>query len=181
MLHHKSNFSSIFHDTDLQRAVPPSLLQFVCMIEHSADIKSQIQHGASKSGLSISQLLQYNCFAKYKEGMDVHRHSKDCETPFAVYNGLYVFAKMRKRQIIKMLHENELSISYNRVIEISAQLGEAVVAHYVEDGVICPPVLRKQLFTTAAMDNIDHNPTATTSQVLKMLAMNVSLSIWRQK
>lgn len=48
--------------------------------------------------------------------------------------------------------------------EISAQLGEAVVAQYVEDGVICPPDLRKKLFTTAAVDNIDHNPTATTSQ-----------------
>ena len=142
MLHHKSNFSSTFHDTDLQRLVPPSLLQFVCMIEHGADIKYQIQHGASESGLSISQLLQYNCFAKYKEGMDVHRRSKDCEAPFAVYIGLYVFAKMRKRQIIEMLHENGLSISYNRVLEISAQLGEAVVAQYVEGGVICHPMLR---------------------------------------
>ena len=52
-----------------------------------------------------------------------------------------------------MLHENGLSISYDRVLEISAQLGEAVVAQYVEDGVICPPVLRKQLFTAAAVDN----------------------------
>ena len=154
MLHHKSNFSSTFHGTGLQRAAPPSLLQFVCMIEHGADTKSQIQHGASKPDLSISQLLQYNCFAKYKEGTDVHRHSKDRETPFAVYMGLYVFATIRKRQIIEMLHENGLSISYYRVLEISAQLGEAVVAQYVEDGVICPSVLRKQLFTTAAVDNI---------------------------
>ena len=106
------------------------------MIEHGADIKPQIQHGASKSDLSISQLLQYNCFAKCKEGTYVHRHSKDRETPFAVYMGLHVFAQMRKRQIIEMLHENGLSISYDRVLEISAQLGEAVVAQYVEDGII---------------------------------------------
>ncbi|KAJ7371263.1 hypothetical protein OS493_027379 [Desmophyllum pertusum] len=97
MLHQKSNFSSTFNDTDLEQAVPPSLLQF------------------------------YNCFAKYKEGTDVHRHSKDREPPFAVYMGLYVFAKTRKRQIIEMLHENGLSISYDRVLEISAQLGEAVL------------------------------------------------------
>ena len=96
--------------------------------------------------------------------MDVHRHSNGRETPFAVYMGLHVFDKMRKRQIIEMLHENGLSISYDRVLEISAQPGGAVVAQYVEDGVICPPVLRKQLFTTAAVDNIDHNPTATTAQ-----------------
>ena len=76
----RKNFSSSFHDTYIEQAVPPSLLRFVCMIEHGADIKSQLQHGASKSDLS--QLLQYNCFAKYKEGTDVHRHSKDREPPF---------------------------------------------------------------------------------------------------
>ncbi len=165
MLNHKSHFSSsMFNNADLEQAVPPSLFQFVCMIEHGADIMSQLQHGASKSDLAISQLLQFNCSAKYKEGTEVHRHSKDRETPFAVYVGMSLFAKTRKRQLIDMLHVNGLSISYDRVLEISAQLGEAVVAQYVEDGVICPPVLRKQLFTTGAVDNIDHNPSATTAQ-----------------
>ena len=39
----------------------------------------------------------------------------------------------------------------------------AVVKQYVEDEVVCPPNLRKGLFTTSAVDNIDHNPTATTA------------------
>ena len=62
-----------------------------------------------------------------------------------------------------MLHDHGLCISYNRVLEISAQLGDATVTKYVEEGVVCPPVLKKGLFTTAVMDNIDHNPTATTA------------------
>lgn len=62
-----------------------------------------------------------------------------------------------------MLYENGISISYDRVLQISAQLGEAVVTQYVEDGVVCPPSLRKGLFTTSAVDNIDHNRTATTA------------------
>ena len=49
-----------------------------------------------------------------------------------------------------------VSISYDGVLE------DAAVAKYVEDEVVCPPDLRRGLFTTAAMDNIDHNPTATT-------------------
>ena len=49
------------------------------------------------------------------------------------------------------------------VLEISGQLGETVVKQYVEDNVVCPPILRKGLFTTSALDNIDHNPTVTTS------------------
>ena len=77
---------------------------------------------------------------------------------YAVYTGMHMFAKPRKRQLVDMLHENGLSISYTRVLEISSQLGEAVVAQYVEDGVVCPLVLRKK-FTTSAVDNIDYNPT----------------------
>lgn len=164
MLKHKKEFNSTFHDQCLEDTVPTSLLQFVCMIEHGADIKSQLQHGASKSDLAMAQLLQYNCFARSKKGAKFHRHSKDRETPFAVYIGMSVFAKTRKRQLIEMLHENGISVSYDRVLEISAQLGEAVVAQYVEDGVVCPPVLKKHVFTTSAVDNIDHNPTATTAQ-----------------
>ena len=77
--------------------------------------------------------------------------------------GLSVYAKTRKRNLVEMLHQYGLSISYDRVLEVSAQLGDATVSKYVEEGVVCPPVLRKGLFTTAVMDNIDHNPSATTA------------------
>ena len=77
--------------------------------------------------------------------------------------GMSVHAKTRKRTLVEMLHEHGISISYDRVLEISAQLGEATVSKYVEDGVVCPPILRRGLFTTAVMDNIDHAMTATTS------------------
>ncbi|KAK1899550.1 Centromere protein O [Dissostichus eleginoides] len=134
------------------------------MVEHGADIKSQLRFGASKTDFAIAQLLQYNCYARYKEGASTHTHSKDRETPFPVYMGISVYyAKTRKRKLIELLHGHGISISYDRVLEISAQLGEATVSKYVEDGVVCPPVLHRGLFTTAAMDNLDHNPTATTA------------------
>ena len=44
----------------IDNTIPPGLLQFVCMIEHGVDIKSQIRNGASKSDQAIAQLLQYN-------------------------------------------------------------------------------------------------------------------------
>ena len=73
-----------------------------------------------------------------KKGAKYNWHSKDRETPFTVYIGMSVFAKIRKRQLVEMLHENGISVSYDRVLEISAQLGEAAVAKYVEDGVCLP-------------------------------------------
>ena len=74
-----------------------------------------------------------------------------------------VHAKTRKRHLVEMLHDHGLSIPYDRVLNISAQLGDAAVARYVEEGVVCPPKLRKGLFSTSAMDNINHNPSSTTA------------------
>ena len=145
----------------IEEAIPSSLVQFVGMIEHGADIKSQLRFGVSKTDLVIAQLLQYNCYAKYKEGAATHRHSTKRETPFPIFLGMSVYAKTRKRMLVEMLHEHGISISYDRVLEVSAQLGDAAVSKYMKDGVVCPQVLRRGLFTTAAMDNIDHNPTST--------------------
>lgn len=61
-----------------------------------------------------------------------------------------------------MLYDSGISISYNKVPEISAQLRDAVATQYA--GVVCPPVLQKELFATAARDNTDHSPTASVAQ-----------------
>lgn len=163
MLSHNSKFSGSLQAGCLE-SVPTTLLQFVCMIEHGADIKSQLEFGASKTAIAIAQLLQYNCHSRIQNTTGSHRHSKNRETPFPIYVGLSVFAKTRKKHLIEMLHAHGLCISYDRVMEISAQLGDAVITKYVDEGVVCPPVLKKGLFTTAAIDNIDHNPTSTTAQ-----------------
>ena len=159
MLDHKSTFYGTFQEGGIKDVIPPTVLQFMGMIEHGADIKSQLRFRASKSDLAMAQLLQYNCYARYKEGAATHRHSREQETLFPLYMGMSVFAKTRKRQLVEMLHGHGISIPYDRVLEVSVQLVDAAVAKYVEDGVVCP----QGLFTTAVMDNIDNNPTATTA------------------
>ena len=57
-----------------------------------------------------------------------------------------------------------LSISYDRVLGISTQLGNGVCQQYQTENVVCPLKLRKELFTVAAVDNIDHNPSSTTAK-----------------
>ena len=157
------SFGGSYYDGCVDDSLPPALLQFVCMIEHGVDIKSQLMFGASKSDQAMAQLLQYNCYAKYREGAKTFRHSKERETPFPVFMGMSIYAKTRKKVLIDLLHDHGLTIPYDRVLEISAQLGDAAVGKYIDEGVVCPSILRKRLFTTAAMDNIDHNPTATTA------------------
>ena len=91
------------------------------------------------------------------------RQLKERGTPFLLFLGMSVYAKTRKNVLAELLYDHGLSVSYDGVLEISAQLGDATVRRYQEEGVVCPPILRKRLFTTVAMDNIDHNPTATTA------------------
>ena len=108
MINHKSAFAGTFHEGYVEYAIPSTLLQFVCMIEHGADLKSQLRFGAPKTDLAMAQLLQYNCYGtkkcRYREGAATYKHSKDCETPFAVFMGMSVYAKTRKRLLVEMLH-----------------------------------------------------------------------------
>ena len=53
---------------------------------------------------------------------------------------------------------------HTTVLEISSQMGEALVERYLEEGLVCPSVLRKGLLTTGAIDNMDHNPSSTTAK-----------------
>ena len=62
------------------------------------------------------------------------------------------------------MNELGLSISYNRVLALSTVMGNSVCTQYETDQVVCPPSLKKNVFTTSALDNIDHNPSSTTAQ-----------------
>ena len=57
-----------------------------------------------------------------------------------------------------ILFHLRLSISYDRVLDISMGMAIAAAKQYESNEVVCPLILRKILFTTAAVDNIDHNP-----------------------
>ncbi|KAK3737069.1 hypothetical protein QZH41_013876, partial [Actinostola sp. cb2023] len=56
-----------------------------------------------------------------------------------------------------------MCISYDRVLSISTDIANSVINRYESEEVVCPSKLHKGLFTTAAVDNIDHNPSSTTS------------------
>ena len=74
---------------------------------------------------------------------------------------------------MEMLHEHGLDIQYDKVLEISTQLEEEANKKYVKDWLIYPSVLRRELFNTAALDNIDHNPTAPTATTFFMAPVSL--------
>lgn len=159
MLEHKCGFTGNLTQESQKEAVPSSLLEFVSVLQNGGNIESQLECDVTQANVALAQLLQYNC-----RKSQTSSHSKSREPPFPVYIGLLVYAKTRKRHLIELLHQNGLSISYDRVIEITKDLGTAVVNRAEEEEVVCPTLLRKGLFTTCAVDNLDHNPSSTTAK-----------------
>lgn len=161
MLVQSSTFQGNFDEDYVQNCVPQQLTEFVVSMCQGADLRSRGK--ASKTELALSHLLLFNCHKTYKETATFHRHSSSRETAFPVYLGLNIYSKTRKENLVNILYDHGLSISYDRVLEISNAIGESVVSRYVENEVICPMKMKKGVFTTSAVDNIDHNPSSSTS------------------
>jgi hypothetical protein len=113
---HKSKFMGSFSADEIQSSIPSSLLHLVKMIEHGPDIKSQLENDRCKSNLTIAQLLMFNYHPNITKRTVQQRHSLERETPFCVYLGLLIYAKTRKKQLIDILFQYGLCISYNRVL-----------------------------------------------------------------
>ena len=119
------------------------------------------------AGLTIAQLLEFNS-VKHKRVAtgsipSTVMHATPQETPVPTYIGLMLHAHTRKRELIDRLAHKGFSISYDRVLSLSAQLENNVSCLYHQEQVVCLPKMRGGIVTTAAVDNIDHNPSSTTA------------------
>ena len=71
-----------------------------------------------------------------------------------------VHAQARKGELVARLSHVGVSITYDREFRLSVQLGETVMH---KEHVVCPAEMRGDIFTTAAVDNIDHKCSSTTT------------------
>ena len=100
---------------------------------------------------------------KRKETVSYVRHSKLNEPPLPVYFGMLTHNKTRKKGPVNEFAEQGLSISYSRLQEIQNNIAGQLCHQYVTEGVVRPTSLKDGLFTSAAIDNIDSNPSSTTA------------------
>ena len=143
---------------DGKNVVRQSLVMLVRMILEGSSIKDQIQTSKSNYSLSIAELIKFNS-VKHKRaaGSTYSHHNRHQETPLPVFVGLTVYAQTRKKILIDKLHHLGLSVSYDRVSGIVGGLSSCVCDYFNSLGVVCPQDIQPGLFTTAAIDNIDHN------------------------
>ena len=76
------------------------------------------------------------------------------------------FTQTRKRGFIDCQNNLGLCISYHRVLRSSTDVANTVYARFFTDGLVCPPQAFSGVFTTAAVDNIGHNPSSTSTHGL---------------
>ena len=151
-------FSGSFDDDCQTSSVPVSLLGLLRMIHEGPNIKDL--NPQSNNALAISQLIAFNTI---KRKQTHERHTRSSETPLSIYLGLLLHAYTRKKDLVDKLSHLGLCISYDRVLRLSADLANSICRRFEQEQVVCPPKPRTNLFTTAAVDNIDHNPSSTTT------------------
>ena len=94
--------------------------------------------------------------------MGAVRHNRDRESPFPEKDLIHYYT--RTRELIDKLYSHGICVSYKRLLSISTDLANTVCAYCHEHNVVCPPNLKSGLFTTGAVDNIDHNPSSTSAK-----------------
>ena len=72
-------------------------------------------------------------------------------------------SKTRKKGLINNLARHGPSVSYKRVPSVQLAITKQLCRSYQNQGVVCPPSLKKGIFTSATIDNIDYNPPSTTA------------------
>ena len=97
-------------------------------------------------------------------GTSVNRHIY--KNPLVTYIGLLLHNRYRCKNMINDLNNIGLCVSYKTVLQISTSLGNAAIARYNSNEIVCPSRLKFGVLTTVAIDNIDQSTssmTATTS------------------
>lgn len=174
LLKKQKQFDGSFDVKCQEQAVPPSLLALVNMIlagpsiqKSNSEESTTGQSKSSNAALAISQLLIFNAINRKREVTNNEaaiRHTVEREAPLPLYVGLVIHAETRKKKLVDKFYRMGLSVSYDRVMQVSTDLGNDVCALYEEEGVVCPPKLKKSIFTTGNVDNIDHDTSSRTAK-----------------
>ena len=135
----------------------PSLVsqQDVKSLLYPLFIKDQSEDTTHAAALSISQLLKFNS-TKHRRVQDTItlRHSIAQETPVRTYIVLMLHAQTRKRELVDRLFHLGLSIPYDRIFRLTAQMGSNICEQFSREQVVCPPKLHGNVFTTAAAKGV---------------------------
>ena len=164
----KNSFNGTFAPNCQTDSVPASLTTLLDMIMRGPAMKKD--SAESQACLTVAQLLVFNSISRFRDKSDnasgtTHstHHIRGRECPLPIYAALKILGATREKSLVDIFYKLGMCISYDRLLSISSDITNSVIDRYDRDGVVCPSKLRDGIFTTAALDNIDHNPSSTSS------------------
>nr|CAD7259012.1 unnamed protein product [Timema shepardi] len=161
LVKHKATLDGHLNDDQQAASVPPALLSLVCSLLHGYASEENVTK-ATQPALTISQLIVFIHSENTPKG-NIICHKKSHEPPVPLYVCLSIFGRTRNNTIIESMHKRGLSISPNRIMEITASLAHLEIKR-AQEGVLCPSNLLHGLFVIGAYDNMYHNYSSTTSE-----------------
>ena len=133
-------------------------------IKNQNQVDDDDEESNSDIANTLAQLIVFNSVKNYKLSEKGKRHNRSKETPATIYIAMVTHAETRKKSLVDKFYRLGLCISYDRLMQISTDLGNKVSEQFEKDGLVCPLDLRKDLFTTGCVDNIDHDPSSRTAK-----------------
>ena len=138
-------------DPECQKdAIPASLRTLRRMMIKGPTTK--VYQADSRACLTVTQLVVFNSISRGRNRPE----SREC--PLPIYTALKMHGATRDKSLRDTFYKLGMCISYDRLLSIST-----AVTISVSEGVVCASKLRRGLFTTAVVDNIDHNPSPTSA------------------
>jgi len=163
ILQEQKHFNGSFDPSCLSEPVSKPLLTLLdVLLESLSSIEDKVaEDQASISArfrvvCTISQLICSNAAQQSSSARTLYQ-MKERETPFSLYVGLELHASARQKGTINTFHEMGMSVSYDRVMEVRKELAISVSMRFAEDGVVSPSNIKRGVFTTGAVDNIDES------------------------
>ena len=85
--------------------------------------------------------------------------------PFPLYVAIKIYSVSRSKTLINWLYFCAgISISYDRLLDVTRDMAMRSLSQYKRDGVFLPKNLLKNIFTIFAKDNIDNSRSSTASK-----------------
>ena len=142
-------------------SVPDYLTKLISMILEGGSMDRELSPNLKKISANIVQLIRFNTVKQTRNKNLIHfLHSTKNEPPLPVVSALMLHAATRKGKLVDWCSEEGMCVSYDRLLDIRDTIGEEICKEYDNNDLVCPPLLEEGAFVTAAIDNLDHNPSS---------------------
>lgn len=132
-----------------------------------------------QASLTIAQLLMFNSISRAhdrKEPSNTH-HTREKKCPLPIYAALKIHGAARERSLFDAFFKLGMCISYDRVLSISTDIANSVIAWYGREAVVCPSTvvscvkdcLLQQQWTTLTTILVRPPPKTHSSELLSLL------------